>query len=101
MIKGGGREGEREKNMSDHGSNSWIILSNRITANNLDAKPAIQASNKTVNINNELNPAAFVNVEDFICLAVGFLSGYMTFLAPPGVLVLFCIFKNFFIYLNV
>lgn len=56
-----------------------MILSNRITANNRDANPEIQASNNTVKVIRELTPAALVNVEDFICLVTGFLSGNMTF----------------------
>lgn len=43
------------------GSNSWIILSNRITANNRDAKPANQASVRTVTVINVLKPAVFWN----------------------------------------
>lgn len=55
-----------------------MILSKRITAKSRDAKPEIQASRRTVKVMRELRPAAFVSVEDFICLAVGFLSGNMT-----------------------
>lgn len=34
-----------------HGSNSWMMLSNRMTANNLEAKPAMHARAKMVNVN--------------------------------------------------
>lgn len=52
-----------------------MILSKRITANSREANPEIQASSKTVKVMRELRPAAFVNVEVFICLEVTFLSG--------------------------
>lgn len=57
-----------------------MILSKRITANNREANPEIQASNKTVKVMRELRPAAFVNVEVFICLDDDFLSGNISFL---------------------
>lgn len=56
-----------------------MILSKRMTAKSREAKPEIQASKRTVKVMRELRPAAFVSVEDFICLVVGFLSGNMTF----------------------
>lgn len=62
-----------------HGSNSCMILSKRMTAKSREAKPEIQASKRTVKVMRELRPAAFVRVDDFICLVVGFLSGNMTF----------------------
>ncbi|KYN37104.1 hypothetical protein ALC56_08895 [Trachymyrmex septentrionalis] len=55
------------------------MLSKRMTAKSLEAKPEIQASKRTVKVMRELKPAAFVNVEDFICLVVDLLSGNMTF----------------------
>lgn len=61
------------------GSNSCMMLSKRMTAKSLEAKPEIQASKRTVKVMRELKPAAFVNVEDFICLVVDLLSGNMTF----------------------
>lgn len=57
-----------------------MILSKRITANNREANPEIQASSKTVKVMRELSPTAFVNVEVFICLDVDFLSGNISFL---------------------
>lgn len=56
-----------------------MMLSKRMTAKSLEAKPEIQASKRTVKVMRELKPAAFVNVEDFICLVVDLLSGNMTF----------------------
>jgi hypothetical protein len=56
-----------------------MILSKRITAKSREAKPEIQASKRTVKVMRELRPAAFVSVEDFICLVVAFLSGNMIF----------------------
>lgn len=50
-----------------------------MTAKSLEAKPEIQASRRTVKVMRELRPAAFVSVEDFICLVVDLLSGNMTF----------------------
>lgn len=61
------------------GSNSCMMLSKRMTAKSLEAKPEIQASKRTVKVMRELRPAAFVSVEDFICLVVDLLSGNMTF----------------------
>ncbi|KYQ46636.1 hypothetical protein ALC60_14385 [Trachymyrmex zeteki] len=55
------------------------MLSKRMTAKSLEAKPEIQASKRTVKVMRELRPAAFVSVEDFICLVVDLLSGNMTF----------------------
>ncbi|KYN18759.1 hypothetical protein ALC57_08917 [Trachymyrmex cornetzi] len=55
------------------------MLSKRMTAKSLEAKPEIQASKRTVKVMRELKPAAFVSVEDFICLVVDLLSGNMTF----------------------
>lgn len=40
------------------GSNSWMILSNRMTANNRDANPDIHASIRTANVIKLLQPAA-------------------------------------------
>lgn len=57
-----------------------MILSKRMTAKSREANPEIQASKSTVKVMRELRPAALVNVEDFICFIVGFLSGNMTFL---------------------
>lgn len=74
------------------GSNSCMILSKRITANNREANPEIQASSKTVKVIRELSPAAFVNVEVFICLDVDFLSGNISFL----VFVMDVLFGNIF-----
>jgi hypothetical protein len=45
-----------KKNSTHHGSNSWIMLSNRITANNLDAKPEIHANNSTEKVISDENP---------------------------------------------
>ena len=42
-----------------HGSNSWIILSNLITAKSLELKPARQASASTVNTIKLFEPAVF------------------------------------------
>lgn len=56
-----------------------MILSNRMTAKSLDAKPAIQASNNMVKVIKELRPAALVKVEVLICLVVVFLSGNIIF----------------------
>ena len=50
-----------------------------MTAKSREAKPEIQASKRTVKVVRELRPAAFVSVDDFICLVVGLLSGNMTF----------------------
>lgn len=50
-----------------------------MTAKSLEAKPEIQASRRTVKVMRELRPAAFVSVEDFICLVDDLLSGNMTF----------------------
>ena len=61
------------------GSNSCMMLSKRMTAKSLEAKPEIQASRRTVKVMRELRPAAFVSVEDFICLVDDLLSGNMTF----------------------
>lgn len=61
------------------GSNSCMMLSKRMTAKSLEAKPEIQASNRTVNVIRGPRPAAFVRVEDFICLVVDLLSGNMIF----------------------
>jgi len=56
-----------------------------MTAKSREAKPEIQASKRTVKVIRELRPAAFVSVEDFICLVVDFLSGNMTFaFVVPG-----------------
>lgn len=56
-----------------------MMLSKRMTAKSLEAKPEIQASRRTVKVMRELRPAAFVSVEDFICLVDDLLSGNMTF----------------------
>lgn len=56
-----------------------MILSNRMTAKSRAAKPEIQASRRTVKVIRELRPAAFVNVDVFICLVVDLLSEYVTF----------------------
>lgn len=45
-----------------HGSNSWIMLSKRITAKSLDAKPASQASVSTVTVMRVLKPAVLLNM---------------------------------------
>ena len=42
---------------SYHGSNSWIMLSNLMTANNLERKPASHASSRIVNTSKLLIPA--------------------------------------------
>lgn len=42
-----------------HGSNSWMMLSNRMTANRREEKPEIQASRSTANVISELQPAVF------------------------------------------
>jgi len=55
-----------------------MMLSKRMTAKSLEAKPEIQASRSTVKVMRELRPAAFVSMED-LCLDVGLLSGNMTF----------------------
>lgn len=41
-----------------HGSNSWIMLSKRITANKRDANPEIQANTSTANVIKLLQPIA-------------------------------------------
>ena len=64
-----------------------------MTANKRDAKPDIHANRRMVNVRSELKPAAFVNVEDFICFDDGFLSGNMTFLLYDEDAVLVCIFN--------
>lgn len=56
-----------------------MMLSKRMTAKSLEAKPEIQASSRTVNVIRGLKPAAFVRVEDLICLVVDLLSGNMIF----------------------
>lgn len=43
-----------------HGSNSWIILSKRITANNLDEKPTNQAKAKTEKVKRLFHPLGSV-----------------------------------------
>lgn len=47
------------------GSNSWIILSNRITAKSLEAKPDTHAKRRTVNVIKLFQPAELEN-SDFI-----------------------------------
>lgn len=42
-----------------HGSNSWIILSKRITANSLEEKPASHARSNTVNVIRLFHPDGF------------------------------------------
>lgn len=49
-----------------HGSNSWIILSNRMTANKRDANPDIHASIKTAKVIKLLQPAAFRLITVFL-----------------------------------
>lgn len=71
-----------------------MILSKRITANKREANPEIQASSKTVKVIRELRPAAFVNVEVFICLDVDFLSGNISFL----VFITDVLFGNIFLF---
>lgn len=42
-----------------HGSNSWIMLSKRMTANNREEKPEIQATSRMANVIKLLQPAVF------------------------------------------
>lgn len=42
------------------GSNSWIMDSNRMTANNLDENPRIQHIANTTKTNSDFEPAAFI-----------------------------------------
>lgn len=46
-----------------HGSNSWIILSKRITANNRELKPASHASASTKNAIKLFHPPRFDRAE--------------------------------------
>lgn len=50
------------KNDTYHGSNSWIILSKRITANRREANPEIHANSNTANVIKLLQPAVFLLV---------------------------------------
>lgn len=47
------------------GSNSWMMLSNRITANKREENPEIHANNKTVNVIKLFHPDEF-DIDDFI-----------------------------------
>lgn len=49
----------------NHGSNSWMMLSKRMTANNLDENPANHANASTVNTIKLLAPEGFSNFEEF------------------------------------
>ena len=50
---------------TNHGSNSWMMLSKRMTANNLDENPANHANASTVNTIKLLAPEGFSNFEEF------------------------------------
>lgn len=52
-----------------HGSNSWIMLSKRITANRRDENPDSQANTNTANVIRLLHPAVLLfitDLDDFI-----------------------------------
>jgi len=51
------------------GSNSWIILSNRITANSRELKPASHASDNTKNAIKLFHPPRFDSAERMSALA--------------------------------
>ena len=51
------------------GSNSWIILSNRMTANNRELNPASHASASTKNAIKLFHPPRFDNAERMSALA--------------------------------
>lgn len=51
-------------NFTNHGSNSWMILSKRMTANNLDENPASHAKARTVNTIKLFAPEGFNNFEE-------------------------------------
>lgn len=59
--------GEVFPRLTYQGSNSWIILSNRITAKSLEAKPDTHANRRTVNVIKLFQPAGLEN-NDFISL---------------------------------
>lgn len=53
----GEREREREKTPTHQGSNSWMMLSKRMTAKSLELKPASQARKRMVNDSRDCQPA--------------------------------------------
>ena len=48
-----------------HGSNSWMMLSKRMTAKSRDEKPANHANANTVNTIKLFAPDGFINFEEF------------------------------------
>ena len=49
-----------EKTKAYQGSNSWMIDSNRMTANNREANPKMQHNANTTNTSNDFEPAGFI-----------------------------------------
>lgn len=55
---------EPDSQLAYHGSNSWMMLSNRITAKSLELNPARQARKRMLNESKDCHPAGCVSPPD-------------------------------------